>query len=221
MQSEIDQLIHQIESLTRDKDLLNQDRRELYQQCLHLKEENLQLKLANIKYKEFIQSYDKDFQEIIVAPVDIPHECNISESDKDHKQQQQQHQQHNHKLRLPEGETSMKSYSCTYDIHTGSLNISQNYIYFVPHIGVIASTLHIGDDQSIVIPIRDIVSLNKTKNLKFVQCVELTVQDNQVKIFKNFIKRKECLRSIFQQAILIGHSIQTLRENSPDLDSYQ
>ncbi|EFA76235.1 hypothetical protein PPL_09996 [Heterostelium album PN500] len=190
---------------------LNQDRRFYYEETITLKEENARLQatitrleMANVKYEQIIDKFQQSKSDQMAAVQSI-RSMTSAEQDKEFIT----------KFSLPEGEFSIIAYSCTNDSFlSGMLHITPFYICFEPT-GLLAHKESIWS-----IPIKEIKSLNKIKAIKFLPgkgtSVEILTSDGKMRLLKNFLRRKECLRNIYNQGQTIGHTVEMLRENLPD-----
>ncbi|EGG24747.1 hypothetical protein DFA_02991 [Cavenderia fasciculata] len=207
---------NEISQLKLDIEILNQDRRLLYTENAQLKEENTRiqatvtrLELAIDKYRSLVQKSNDAMQQKSndqMAAVQNIRSMTSGDEDKAFCE----------KFGLPKGEFSIISYSCTNDVfQAGSLHITPYYLCFELHLGLLKTV-----ENTITMPIKDIVALNKVKMFKFLPgkgaCAEVKMKDNSIKLFKGFLRRKECLRNIYNQALTIGHTINMLREGNPD-----
>lgn len=117
---------------------------------------------------------------------------------------------------LNEREFIFTWYSC-------SLQNAAGYLYLTPSFLVFESnkvaTLFQGESR-LVISITDILRLNKLSGISWVpnkkNSVEITTK-KETFLFKNFIKRKECMNSIIALADALGHVIATFRDGTPSV----
>ncbi|GAM22438.1 hypothetical protein SAMD00019534_056130, partial [Acytostelium subglobosum LB1] len=211
--------ISEIQKLKNDIDLLNQDRKFYYDENLTLKDDNARLQasvtrleLANERYKALLQQTNEKLQRTqtdqMAAVHTIRSMSQVAEQDKEFRT----------RFNLPEGEFSIIAYSCANDsFQSGTLHICPFHICFDP--SALANAFA-KENPIWTLPIRDIVSLNKVKVIKFLPgkgtCVEIRTKDGGLRFLKGFLSRKECLRNIYNQALTIGHKIDMLRENLPD-----
>lgn len=104
-------------------------------------------------------------------------------------------------------------YSCANE------NNIAGYLYITPNYLVFDTTIHFFGETKKIIPIRDIISLDKVK-LGFLpgkgSDLKINVLGNQVYIFKRFLSRKEAVGDILKQASNLNHHIQELRDGVVD-----
>jgi len=119
-----------------------------------------------------------------------------------------------HKYGLPDTEFSITYFNCF------SKNMKAGYLYLTPRYLIFDVYLNLFKDNSReIIPIDDIVSINKTK-AGFLpgkgSDIEVRTKDGKVILFRNFMKRKEAIKNILQQASNISHKIIIMRNGSID-----
>eukprot|EP01132_Coremiostelium_polycephalum_P001426 gene1426-1800_t len=214
-------LTTEIQKLKLDLEILNQDRRLLYQETVTLKDENTRLQaavtrleMANEKYLSLIQQSNDKLQKSKndqMTAVQNIRSMSYGEQDKEFRA----------KFKLPEGEFPIISYTCCNEnFQAGILHITPFYICFELLVNLsIINAISKTTEPTITIPLKDIVSLNKVKPIKFLPgkgtFLEVKTADS-VRVFKHFLRRKEASRNIFNQAATINHTISMLREGEPD-----
>eukprot|EP01133_Synstelium_polycarpum_P003494 gene3494-3992_t len=173
--------------------------------------------MANDKYKALVQQSNDKLQQSKSDQMAAVHSIrSMTSADQD--------KEFRLKFNLPEGEFSIISYSCTNDsLQAGIIHLTPFFICFELSVNIgILNAIAKTTETTTTIAIKDVVSLNKIKALKFLPgkgtCVEIKTVDGKVKLFKGFIRRKECLRNIYNQAMTINHKIEMLREGVADND---
>ncbi|KYQ90122.1 hypothetical protein DLAC_08706 [Tieghemostelium lacteum] len=223
LKEQVQSLKNEVQKSKLDMEILNQDRRMLYQETMTLKDEIVRLQatitrleMMNDKYSKLVQQSNDKLQKTKtdqMAAIQSIRAMSNGEQDKEFRT----------KFGLPEGEFSIVSYSCTNEaLQSGFLHITPLFICFEPHALGILNVITKSQENTISLSLKDIVSLNKVKAIKFLPgkgtCVEIKTRDGVVRLYKHFIKRKECLRNIYNQGLTIGHKIEMLRENEPDIE---
>jgi len=207
------------EALTKEAAILKEDRKLLGEEYQRIQSERSALSQENLKLREEVEALTIGMQAMTSQIEDMTVRLNEKEAvpiktrsiraNMDDKSFQQ-------KYGLPDTEFPITYFNCSNrNLNAGYLYITPKYLVFDVYVGIFAGT-----KTRDVVPIADITSVNKMKLVGFLpgkgSDVEIRTKDGIMHLFRNFMKRKEAIKNILQQASNLSMKIDVLRNGIPD-----
>eukprot|EP01104_Vermistella_antarctica_P006048 TRINITY_DN16784_c0_g1_i1.p1 TRINITY_DN16784_c0_g1~~TRINITY_DN16784_c0_g1_i1.p1 ORF type:complete len:412 (-),score=104.53 TRINITY_DN16784_c0_g1_i1:91-1326(-) len=192
----------EMEEKFKDYKLLKEDRKHQQKQNELIREAANEVALQNCQLQEKLEEVEEQLSDARLMPDRI-----TTEKDKEFQKRNG----------LNERQVPIEYYVSRYEGSGGYVTVTPDYVVF-EHTSLLTRTI-----TSVVISVRDIVSMNKCKANSLMpghgHSVEIVTQagsaPNKAYMFNSLMKRKEFCNLIVRQGVAVGVDIQTFRDGNP------